>query len=307
MKDRSGAFGETVKSFLRVSRWQIQLVSIASILLGPLFAADKIGDLLSVDILWFAVFFYAVVTFSCNINCFYDVELDTLRKRELAKSVNHLGKKMISLMAAETFVATLALLALYMRGHTMIVVLGILGWLLAYTYSAPPLRIKSKGILSPIPVNIGVYILPPLAGYLIVGDELTGTFILFLAGYSLLNLGINLVNVSEDHSTDMAAGVKTISHSLGLKGTLALAGISSAVGSASVLISFSILLTFHATTAVLFILCVFTMVLTTVDISIISLKKESLEMLARDKAGKLPFYFIVTRYPMVLLLLFNLL
>lgn len=283
------------------------MVSLASILLGPLFAADKVGDLLTADILWFAVFFYAVVTFSCNINCFYDVELDTLRKKKLAWSVNQLGSKMIPLMAFETFVAALALTALYIRGHPTVVVLGIIGWILAYIYSAPPLRIKSRGIFSPLPVNIGVYILPPLAGFLIIDDKLTGTFVLFLAGYSLLNLGINLVNVSEDYSTDRMVGVKTISHILGLRRTLTIAGVSSAVGSVSVLISFNMLLTFRTTSSVLFLLCALTMLITTVDIGMISLKKGNPESMAREKAEKLPFYFIITRYPMVLLLLFDLL
>ena len=156
------------RCFLRVSRWQIQLVSLATVLIGPLFAADGFREIISMDVFLFGILFYSVVTFACNINCYYDVDVDSLRKVELADSVKYLGKKLVVAMFLEVFVAFFAVIMLILRGHFLVGVLGLTGLFLAYGYSAPLIRVKSKGAVSPLPVILGVYVLPPVAGHMIV-------------------------------------------------------------------------------------------------------------------------------------------
>ncbi|MEF8874995.1 MAG: hypothetical protein V5A88_10065, partial [Candidatus Thermoplasmatota archaeon] len=76
-----------IRAFLEISRWRIQLVSLATILLGPLYAAESISALINIDLLLFGILFFFTVTFACNINCYHDREVDALKKKHLARSV----------------------------------------------------------------------------------------------------------------------------------------------------------------------------------------------------------------------------
>ncbi len=295
---------ECFRSYMRVSRWQIQLVSLATVLLGPLFAAEEIAEVLSLDVLLFAVLFYSVVTFACNINCYYDVEVDSLRKVKLARSVEHLGKKLVVLMGFEVITAIIVISLLFIRGYLIVGSLGILGLVLAYVYSAPPIRVKSGGVLSPVPVIFGVYIIPPIAGYLVVDSELSVLFLLFVTGYALLNLGINLVNVAEDHTVDRDTGIRTVSHTLGLKRTVFTAFGTMFTGTVVILVVFLTLLTSELLVLILFAVCAITLFAVISDVSVLVTAKTELEGKVQQKAKKLPLYFIITRYPMVLFLLF---
>ncbi len=295
---------ECFRSYMRVSRWQIQLVSLATVLLGPLFAAEEIAEVLSLDVLLFAVLFFSVVTFACNINCYYDVEVDSLRKVKLARSVEHLGKKLVVLMGFEVITAIIVISLLFIRGYLIVGSLGILGLVLAYVYSAPPIRVKSGGVLSPVPVIFGVYIIPPIAGYLVVDSELSVLFLLFVTGYALLNLGINLVNVAEDHTVDRDTGIRTVSHTLGLKRTVFTAFGTMFTGTVVILVVFLTLLTSELLVLILFAVCAITLFAVISDVSVLVTAKTELEGKVQQKAKKLPLYFIITRYPMVLFLLF---
>ncbi len=294
---------EGIRCFLRVSRWKIQLVSLATVLLGPLFAAHTLSDILILDVLLFGLLFYAVVTFSCNINCYHDVEVDSLRKVKLARSVKYLGGKLVFVMGIEVFVSLLLVFLLIIRGHLLVGLLGLFGLALGYMYSASPIRVKSRGIISPLPVNIGVYILPLVAGYLVVKSDISWLFLLFVAGYAVLNLGINLVNVAEDYKEDKDKGIKTISHSMGLSKTISTAVMSLLIGTGIILTVFYVLLRFDLPVIVSFSFGAVTMLLVPVDLLSLFGDVEYLEKKVQRKAKKLPLYFIITRYPMVLFLL----
>lgn len=303
MKYDSTGPGKYISSFLRVSRWQIQLVSFASVLIGPLFASNSVDDIISLDVLLFGVLFYSVVTFACNFNCYHDVEVDSLRKIYLAHSVKHLGKKLVSAMILEVFVAVSAIIMLALRGHLLVSILGLTGLLLAYTYSAPSTRVKSKGIVSPLPVILGVYVLPPLAGHMIIDVNISLYFGFFVIGYALLNLGINLLNIAEDHSVDMQTDIRTVSHAMGLEMTAFMSLSTYVVGAMTVIYVFVIMLEVIWPAMIVFSLCIITISSVGFDISTIFTGKISLENAIQNKAGRLPIYFVVTRYPMVLFLL----
>ncbi len=295
-----------IKSFFTVSRWKIQLVSIATVLLGPLYAADSFSQLYSIDLVFFALFFFSTVTFSCNINCYHDRKVDSLKKIELSQAVEDIGIRTLrDTMYIESIISFTLLGILFFRGYPIVSLLGIIGWILAYAYSAPPFRLKSRGFLSPIPVNIGVYVLPILAGHYIVSSTPSSSFLVFLAGYAILNLGINLVNVAEDHEVDKSCGIETISHKLGVGNTVAMAGITTLAGAVMVIVT--IYVQTHGVYSLLFFsMMVMATMFTSYEIWIIS-SKEDKEKWAQKKGRRLPLYFIGTRYPMILLLLFSIL
>ncbi len=297
---------DQIRSFLEISRWRIQLVSLATILLGPLYAAGSLGDLLTWDLFLFAVLFIFSITFACNINCYHDLKVDSLRKKNLAHAVLNLGrKKLRKIMLIESIVVFLLVFILFLRGYIAVTVITLFGWILSYTYSSPPIRLKTRGVLSPIPVNIGVYVLPILAGHLIISSDVSLIFLLFILGYALLNLGINLVNVAEDHREDKKCGIKTISHVVGIKNTMVLSSLTIILGSIIILFSLYSMVN-NLTSGFVYTVMLICLLTAFLDITSV-LKHKNIERKTKEKGARLPLYFVSTRYPMVVLLLINLL
>jgi len=295
-----------IRAFLEISRWRIQLVSLATILLGPLYAADTIFALFNLDLLFFGILFLFSVTFACHINCYYDREVDVLKKKHLARSVDTLSVSIVrNLMIFETVVIFGLIVYFFLKGYLIVAFLASLGWFFGYAYSASPIRLKSRGLLSPIPVNLGIYVLPILAGHLVIDQDISVGFFIFIAGYSLLNLGINLVNVAEDYKVDKRSSIITLAHKIGLEKTVVSASFFALIGGTIVIVTLIPELTnFYAGAAFIFMLIA--IIFTFIDITLI-LYSEDIHKNAQKKGKRLPIYFISTRYPMVFILFFALL
>lgn len=304
-----------VTNFLLICRANVQVVSFATATLGVLLGADILEDVLNWDVLVYVLLFFVLITFACNINCFCDVEVDSLRKKDLYKAVSYFGKiKMKALLSIEIAIAILLSIFLSLRGHLEVAILAIAGLFLGWSYSSLPLRIKSKGIIGPAPVILGVYVLPILAGYLLVNKNLTLFFLLFVVGYALMNLGINLVNTCEDYGEDKKLGITTFALELGLRRTLNLAFVTTAFGGILALaclftIGFHSIfpLTLVSILAFIFItISCFTVAITAKEIFIVG-QANDLEKSAKKHAKNMPKWFVITRYPMwfyALILLF---
>lgn len=295
-----------LRYLLVISRARIQVVSFASATLGIFLGADAIEDVMSLDVLAYIILFFTLITFACNINCVFDVAVDRLRKRELAVAVMYFGnKRMRTVLIVEAVIATALTVFLVFRSHWEVALLALLGLYFGWAYSAPPLRVKGKGAIGPIPVILGVYVAPIIAGYLLVNSELTFMFLGFVAGYALMNLGINLVNTCEDYSEDRILGIRTIAHALGLRRTMNLAFASTLIGGGAALLcligmgyqglvppsQLSLLaLLFYITS-------VFTVFFTSYEIMKVGAAL-NLEKSAKMHAKKMPKWFVITRYPM---------
>ncbi len=250
--------------------------------------------------------FYLVATFSCNINCYYDVDVDSLYKKRLSEAVGTLGKRRLKvIMSVEVAVALAISAILALHGHVITSLLAVTGLFFAWAYSSPPMRMKGHGLWGQFLVNTGIYVFPILGGYLVVRNSIPLNVWLFVLFYALMNTGINLVNSAEDYEEDRKAGIKTAAHSLGLKRTmylaaalmlggylplLALLGDFYHRGSWSAFIGLFLLIGFEA----LFISDV---------IRSIFLGKSGMEQRAKDCGAKVPKWFVITRYPIWLFLL----
>ncbi len=297
---------QSLRDFLTVSRAKIQMVSLASALLGPSMAASTIYDLIDADVLLFIALFYIIVTFSCNINCYYDMDVDRLYKKELYFATKRLGKRLKYVMLAEVALGIAVSGALMFRGKWLAGSLGLLGLFLAYAYSSPPIRVKSRGALSPVPVMVGVYILPIIAGYSVLSMSFTPLFWLFLAGYFFLNLGINLVNAAEDIDVDSKMDIETLAVKLGAEKTLKIAAVSQALG---LIAPVSMFLYFHDTCIVVvafFLLALLKAFQAFHEILGISRSDDPLKA-AKEGGKRVPVWFVSTRYPLLLMALFSLL
>jgi len=297
---------QTFRDFLTVSRARIQIVSLASALLGPSMAASSISDLMSTDVLLFILLFYITVTFSCNINCYYDRDVDRLYKKDLYFATERLGKRLNYIMATEVVSGLAISLILIMRGRWIAGSLGVLGLFLAYAYSSPPLRVKRRGLISPVPVMVGVYVLPIIAGYATISTEFPVLFWAFLTGYFFLNLGINLVNAAEDADVDSRAGIETLAVRLGVKRTLGIAVLSQVMGLLAPVSMFLYLNDNCLIVLAFFLLSLFKAVQVLYEIYGIYTADDPLKA-AKEGGKRLPAWFVGTRYPLLFMAIFALL
>ena len=268
-------------------------------------AAHSLYELGNADVLLFVALFYINVTFACNINCYYDRDVDRLYKRELYFATERLGKRLSVIMALEVLASLIITTVLLIHGKWLAAVLSLLGLFFAYSYSAPPLRIKGRGKYSPLPVMIGVYVLPIIAGYSVLSMDFSPCFWGFLTGYFFLNLGINLVNVAEDVDVDAKAGIRTIGVEKGARVVLRTAWISQLLGVSAPLFLLP-MLRMNLWVLSFFILSLITALYTFFEIFALYLSLDPLK--AAKKGGKnLPKWFVITRYPLLLMAIFALL
>jgi 4-hydroxybenzoate polyprenyltransferase len=225
MKDNS-----KLKAFLTVSRANLLLASIGHATLGILLAAGSINNLYRPEVLIYIFLHYSIAFLACNINCYYDYNVDSRYKTYMSKSVDILGKKLLKkLMAIEIIIACIIIIYFISLGHIITGIAGIIGIIGAIIYSAEPIRIKKRGIISPLPILL-LYTLPLIGGWYIFKNHLEISFIIFLFGYILMNEGFTLVNVCEDYIEDKKEHIVTWAHILGLKKTLTFAFIFSICG-----------------------------------------------------------------------------
>jgi len=214
---------KALRDFLVISRAGIQIASLPTALIGCALAARDRAELWDAGVLVYVLLFFVVLTFACNINCLADRDVDALHKKRMSEAVRSMGEKRVQAILAVEAVLALALAALLaILKKDAIFCAGAVTLGIAFVYSAPPLRLKQRGWLSPLPVVFGLYALPPLGGWYLLRGSLNGAIIVFALVYAMLMEGLTIVNTCEDHPEDEAAGVRTLAHALGIRRTLAL-------------------------------------------------------------------------------------
>ena len=212
---------KSLKSFLLVSRANIQLASLPTATLGIILASRTWSDVFQIPAFLFVLLFFVVLTYSCHLNCLHDVEVDKKYKKYMSDAVQSLGILTLKkIMAVEIALACGLILSLCLIQREPLYLLGCVGILCGHIYSAPPLRIKKRGILSPLPVMLGLYFLPIPAGGFVVTHHLTVLSLLFGLGYELIMQGITFINTCEDYREDESSGIQTLAHVLGIRGLL---------------------------------------------------------------------------------------
>ena len=294
-----------IKNFLIVSRGNIQIASLPTATLGILLAAKNWKDIFNLPVLLYILLFFIVLTYSCNINCLSDLGVDEKYKKYLSDAVKSLGiSKLRILMTIELLAASTIIIFLCLLKKEIIYLLAILSIICGHIYSAPPLRIKKRGILSPLPVMFGLYFLPIIAGGFIITNKLSAFIILFGLGYALIMQGIIFINTCEDYEEDKISGIRTLAHVYGIKKVLFLGSIFVSVGGFIdlILICYKIKLNSIKIMPFMFILILgIFFLISVVNISknlyFMSLSKDP-SKLCKKNAGKMPKWFLKTRYPL---------
>jgi 4-hydroxybenzoate polyprenyltransferase len=213
-----------LRDFLTISMAKIQLGTFPHAALGIFLAAGGLHELANWSILVYIFLYFVLITFACNINCLYDYDVDKKYKTHYSDAIQRLGFKTVErILVAEVVIILILTTYLFVNSHYITGSLALLGLFFSYAYSASPLRLKKRGVLSPFPVLVGLYTLPLLAGWFLLDKPIPIYFILFVVGYALMNEGFTLVNTCEDYTEDKTEGIRTWAHVFGLRKTLTVA------------------------------------------------------------------------------------
>lgn len=303
-----------MRDVLIVSRANIQISSLPTATLGIVLASRDWSDLFQWPILFFVLLFFIVLSYSCQINCLKDIAVDEKSKADLSRAVQAIGiRKLKTIMTMELVLAGFLVIGLCLVRKNLLLALGFLGAVFGYIYSAPPLRIKKRGLLSPLPVIIGLYFFPLPAGWFVVTNEISLFIILFGIGYALIMQGITFINTCEDYQEDRAEGISTIAHVLGIRKTLGLGAMFVLAGG---LMDLSLIwahqvqrlpggiLRFVGLLAFSF---VFLGAIGLISNSMFAISRAQNPMaVIKTHAGRMRQWFLVTRYPLLLMSLLRL-
>ncbi len=212
-----------LRDFLIVSRANIQLTSLPTAVIGMTLAANSSRDLVRLTGVLYVILFFTLLTYACNLNCLSDLGVDEKYKKRMSEAVRSVGiPRLKFIMGLELTVSVAIIIWLAVLKHNPVFLLAALGIVAGYAYSAPPVRIKKRGIVSFLPVMLGLYFLPVVGGWFLMTERLSLFIMVFAFGYASVMQGITFINTCEDYREDEATQIKTLAHIIGVRRTLSL-------------------------------------------------------------------------------------
>jgi len=296
-----------------VSRANIQIASLPTASLGIALAARTWTEIVQCSVLLYILLFFVLLTFSCQINCLNDMEVDKKYKIYMSSAVQSLGiLKLKRIMALEIGLALGLIIALAVQEKNWLYLLAIGGLVIGTAYSAPPLRIKKRGIASPLPVFFGLYFLPIVAGWFIIRHCVSVFILLYGIGYALIMQGITFINTCEDYDEDKTSGITTFVHILGIRKTLLLGSVFVLCGGFLIIYLYlsqrikmhMIRMPFLPILLILFILFIFSILGISKKLYFIS-RSANPFFFSKMEAAHMPGWFLTTRYPLIFLALIS--
>ena len=187
------------------------------------------GLALPIDVVWGlivpAVLAFATITlvaaFAAHINTLSDYELDVEdeTKRKLVEAMNQFGRRRLrQFMVVELSVSlVLLLLLVVLEAKPVLLLMWAAAVFLAYAYSSPPLRFKSRSFLAVVTLMIVLSILPVTFVTYVFTNTLSFPFWVFLAGQAITVYAVIIPAEIRDYFADKAKGVVTMTVRLGLR------------------------------------------------------------------------------------------
>jgi 4-hydroxybenzoate polyprenyltransferase len=295
---------QKIHAFFQVSRGNLLVASIGHATLGMFLGATVLIDLFQLNVLLYILLHYSIAFFACNINCYFDYQVDRHYKTNLSTSVDIVSKRWLRwIMVVEFCLAVILIWWFYYHGYFLISLLSVMGLIAAYAYSADPFRLKKRGVYSPFLI-LFLYTLPIVGGWLLFQSHFSLVILLFLIGYVLMNEGFTLVNMCEDYQEDKIEGIQTWAHLFGLRTTLRIAVLFSFSGVLCIIalglkMMNMIVDVFHIITIGVIILTLGLILKAGMEVFKI-LSYDDLEDAAKIYGNRLQRWFLMTRYPLMI-------
>ncbi len=164
-------------------------LTVPSVLAGALQASES-TLVRSISILLFTLFAWLATCVGNFINDYYDVEIDRICRPKAPLATETISRERAwKMLMGEYIISIFILLAVSIIAQSAIALaLGTISLICTYIYSAPPIRMKKRGILGPITISIA-YVAVVLGGWAIV-SRLYIEAIKFAGFFGLLMLGI---------------------------------------------------------------------------------------------------------------------
>lgn len=214
---------KTLKLLNVVSRPEFLPANSASLIIGLSWGLTLPADIvwgLAVPLVLAFVVLTLVAAFAAQINTLSDHELDLKdeTKEGLVQAMSQIGTKKVKIaMIAELSLSLFLLLLLYLiQGKIALLLMWAAAVFLAYSYSAPPLRLKSRSWFAVITLVIVLSILPVTFVTYVFTTSLDYSFFLFLSGQALTVYGVIVPAEIRDYFGDKAMGIATMTVRLGL-------------------------------------------------------------------------------------------
>jgi alpha-ketoglutarate-dependent taurine dioxygenase/4-hydroxybenzoate polyprenyltransferase len=205
----------------RLRRPEFMRAEIPILLIPAILSATRPADLARLAFAEGAALFFLLFHVGDMVNCLLDRDVDLHRKTHLSEAVRALGptnvKVQIALSAAVA--AALGVHLAITLGRLWMAAGAVLGVLLGASYTAPPLRLKSRGLIQ-LAAYVSLLFVGPMA--MIAGlfvPRPTPTLLLAAVAYGAMQTGVILVNTAEDLDEDEREGIRTAAVALGAAGS----------------------------------------------------------------------------------------
>lgn len=204
---------------LKISRPKFWLYLAGTYFLGYTLGAPSLNELSSPQ---FGIFFFYFLIpaniFLYGVNDYYDHDTDIYNKRKSDEEyrLRITDKKLIRITLYTIIGMTLFIIM--NETNSGVKLLLALFLLLAYAYSGPPLRLKSKPVVDSLS-NV-LYIIPGIIGYYQQSQQITNIFI--IVACSFWSFAMHLFSAIPDRDADRKAGLTTTAVLFGEKTSLLL-------------------------------------------------------------------------------------
>jgi 4-hydroxybenzoate polyprenyltransferase len=205
-----------------ITRSEFLLPNLGAFVMGLAWAASPslnlIGSLVPL------VLTFVVVNLSsalgAQVNTLSDYALDSRdsRKKALVAALASFGQTRLKYILAGEFViaAVLSIFLTVIVGKPLLFILWLAGIFLGCSYSAPPLRLKSRSWLAFISLVLVLSILPTFFIFYTFASEINPLFLLALTGLTLTVYGVIVPTETRDYFGDKAMGITTMTVHIGL-------------------------------------------------------------------------------------------
>lgn len=207
-----------LRYLLELSRPRFWLYLAGPVLVGAVFGASSLTDLLSPAVLALLVFFLVPANVLLyGINDVFDAEIDQENPKKDDQEVRFGGQRFVVVAVIASALLGLALVPLLPAG-ALVWIAGF--YVLGIEYSAPPARFKTTPLLDSL--SNGLYFTPGAAAYVTLAGSQPPA--LAIVGAWLWTMAMHTFSAIPDIEPDRRAGVETTATLLGERRTYAYCG-----------------------------------------------------------------------------------